>query len=318
MRGREMVTMGKGSGFGKIVLFGDHFVVYGLPGIASSINDLTVATIEKAEKFEFIDNRPATEGYKEKKQCEIESSLKLILDAMRIDAGRTPVKITLSGDLFCTSGVGASAAMATAVARAFSDYFSLNLDDEEINKIAFEGEKGAAGGTTTGIDNTCSTFGGVIWFRRDVLAGRNKIESIKVRKPIEMVLGNTGLTSVTSAVISDVRELKAKNTEKFEKIFGEYEKMVREGRLALEQYDLKRLGTLMNQNHKLLQQMEVSCRELDFLVNLAKEHGAQGAKMTGTGRGGYMVALTPGEKVQEKVAKAIEKQGFNSLRTKIG
>ena len=74
----------------------------------------------------------------------------------------------------------------------------------------------------------------------------------------------------------------------------------------------------MNENHKLLQQIEVSTRELDFLVNVAKEHGALGAKLTGGGLGGNMIALTPGRDLQEEVANAFEKEGFQTLKTVIG
>ena len=74
----------------------------------------------------------------------------------------------------------------------------------------------------------------------------------------------------------------------------------------------------MDRNHKLLQDIEVSCKELDLLVEIAREQGALGAKLTGGGLGGYMVALTPGEVLQEAVASAMEKEGFSVLRTKIG
>ena len=94
--------------------------------------------------------------------------------------------------------------------------------------------------------------------------------------------------------------------------------MAHEARKALESYDLKAVGKLMNENHKQLQEIEVSCKELDFLVGLAREQGAIGAKMTGGGLGGNMVALTPGKDLQEKVARAMEKEGFEVLKMKIG
>jgi mevalonate kinase len=74
----------------------------------------------------------------------------------------------------------------------------------------------------------------------------------------------------------------------------------------------------MNKNHEMLQQIGVSCDELDALVDLARDNGALGAKMTGTGRGGYMVALTPSRELQERVAVEIERKGFQALRTTIG
>jgi len=87
---------------------------------------------------------------------------------------------------------------------------------------------------------------------------------------------------------------------------------------AFQEEDYIELGKLMNENHKLLQQIEVSTRELDFLVNIAREHGAYGAKLTGGGLGGNMIALTPGKNLQEEVATAFEKEGFQTLKTVIG
>lgn len=87
---------------------------------------------------------------------------------------------------------------------------------------------------------------------------------------------------------------------------------------ALQEENYKEIGKLMNENHKLLQQIGVSSRELDFLVSIAREQGALGAKLTGGGLGGNMIALTPGKDLQENVANAIEKEGFQILKTVIG
>lgn len=309
--------MAEGRGFGKVILFGEHFVVYGLPAIASAVGDKTIAKIEKSDKYELVDNRPATEGYKVKKKGEMERSMKLILDFMKIDIEKNPVKITLSGNLFCTSGIGASAAMATSIARAFSDYFNLNLNDEQINRISYEGEKGSAG-TPSGIDNTCATFGGLLWFEKNLQGGENKIELLEIKQPIEIVLGNTGLSSVTSEVVADVKKAKEANPEKYDKIFKEYERLVKEARGSLESYDLEKIGKLMDENHRLLKEMNLSCEEAEKIISIAKENGALGAKITGTGRGGYVITLTPGEELQEKVAKAIESAGFMVIKSKIG
>lgn len=309
--------MAEGCGFGKIILFGEHFVVYGLPGIASAISDKTIARIEKSRKFELVDNRPAIEGYKDEKKGEMERSMKLILDFMRIDVAKTPVKITLSGNLLCASGIGASAAMATSVARAFSGYFNLGLDDDQINRISYEGEKGSAG-TPSGIDNTCATFGGLLWFEKNMQGRENKIELIETKKPIEIVLGNTGISKETKEVVADVRKAKEADPKKYERIFSEYRKLVEEGRQALESGDNKKIGKLMDENHRLLKEMGLSCPEVEMIISAAKKAGATGAKITGTGRGGYVILLTPRKDLQEKVAKAIEATGFRTMKTKIG
>jgi mevalonate kinase len=309
--------MAEGYGFGKIILFGEHFVVYGLPAIASAIGDKTIAKIEKTKKFELVDKRPATDGYKVTKKDEMDRSMKLILDFMKIDPVKTPVKITLSGNLFCTSGIGASAAMATSVARAFSEYFNLSLNDEQVNRISYEGEKGSAG-TPSGIDNTCATFGGLLWFEKNLKGGENKMELIKAKRPIEIVLGNTGISQETKLVVEYVKKAKEADPKKYENIFNDYLKIVKEARSVLEKGDITKLGKLMDENHRLLKAMNLSCKQAEEIISIAKANGAAGAKITGTGRGGYVILLTPGKATQDKVAKAIEAKGYKMMKTTIG
>lgn len=308
--------MGEGSGYGKVILFNEHFVVYGIPAIASAIGSKTVAKVElfEGKGWSIKDDRPATPGYKEEKLDHQRESIERILEAAGIDANLAPIKIILEGDLKAASGVGASAASCAAIARALSHQFNLGFTDERINEIAYEGEKGYHG-TPSGIDNTAATFGGLIWF---VKGKPNFMERLKLKEPVEIVMGNTGVVANTKAAVAGVRERKDKEPEKYNKIFDEANELAKEARKALESYDLEAVGRYMNRNHELLQSIEVSSKDLDFLVELARNHGALGAKMTGGGLGGYMVALTPGKDVQEKVAKTMEKEGFETLRTKIG
>jgi mevalonate kinase len=308
--------MGKGSGFGKVILFNEHFVVYGVPSIVSAINRATTATVERSdgEGWTLNDDRKATPGYKEEKLEDQKDSIDRILKAAGIDLKESPIKITLGGDLVAASGIGASAASCAAIARALSDEFELGFLDDRINELAYEGEKGYHG-TPSGVDNAAATYGGLIWF---VKGEPNMIERMKLKEPVEIVMGNTGLVADTKAAVAGVRERKEKNPEKYSKLFKEAEALAHKARGALERYDMKAVGKLMNENHKLLQAIEVSCKELDALVEVARANGAYGAKMTGGGLGGNMVALTPGKELQEKVAGAIEKEGFDALRTKIG
>lgn len=308
--------MGRGIGFGKVILFGEHFVVYGVPSIVSAIDKVTTATVERSEGsgWTLEDNRPSTPGYKEEKLEQQKESIDRILKAAGIDTAETPIKITFGGDLVAASGIGASAASCAALARALSEEFNLGLTDEQINELAYEGEKGYHG-NPSGIDNTAATYGGLIWFVR---GKPNVMERIKLKHPVEVVMGNTGLVANTKAAVAGVRERKEKFPEKYEKIFNEARELAFMARKALEDHDLKRVGKLMDENHRQLQAIEVSCRELDQLVELAKANGALGAKMTGGGLGGNMVALTPGKELQDRVARAIEKEGFDVLKTRIG
>jgi len=307
---------GEGIGFGKAILFNEHFVVYKIPAIVSALGNYTVAKVTSSDKpgWQLEDNRKATPNYKEDKIDQQKTSIDNIIKKMEVDLSKNGIKIVLNGTLYCASGIGASAASCVAIARALDDNYSLNLSNEEINNIAYEGEKGYHG-TPSGIDNTASTFGGLIWFEK---GEKNIMDKITLHNPVEIVMGNTGKVANTTAAVAGVRERKEKDPTKYEPIFDRAENIAYLAKDALIDEDYREVGKLMNENHKLLQQIEVSSKELDFLVKLAREYGAYGAKLTGGGLGGNMIALTPGKDLQDDVANAIEKEGFQTIKTVIG
>ena len=309
--------MGKGSGYGKVILFGEHFVVHGVPGIASAIDSTADAEVKKVPSgIDVEDSRKGAKGYAEEKRLQQIESIERMLKALNMPK-ETAMKIWLGGNLPGFSGLGASAASSVAIARAITEEFRLSLSDEKINSVAYEAEKAYAG-NPSGIDNTAATFGGLIWFRKNLAGGPDFVEKLNIRKPVEIIIGSTGKVANTKAMVEGVADRKKKNPQKFNPLFKRAEELACEGKKALEAYDLKRLGELMNENHTLLQGIEVSSKELDLLVSIARAQGALGAKLTGGGGGGCMTALTPGKELQDKVAKAIEKEGFEVLRTKIG
>jgi len=310
--------LGRGSGFGKVILFGEHFVVHGVPGIVSAIDSTADAEVRKiGEGITVKDERKGAKGYTGKKRTQQRESIERMLKTMGINPEKASLEIWLGGSLPGFSGIGASAASSVAIARAIVEEFEMHLSDERINEIAYEGEKAYAG-TPSGIDNTAATFGGLIWFKRNLGGGPNTIEKLSIREPVEIVIGNTGIVADTKEMVAGVAERKKSNPEKYNPLFKQAEELAFTARKALEEFDLRKVGKLMNENHRLLREIEVSCRELDYLVNLARDQGAFGAKLTGGGGGGCMVALTPTEELQETVAKAMEKEGFKVLRTKIG
>ncbi|MHA2244830.1 MAG: mevalonate kinase [Candidatus Hodarchaeales archaeon] len=310
---------GKGSGYGKTILFGEHFVVYGVPALASAIGDTTTCLVEfkDGEGYELIDDRPQVPGYKEKKFDEQQVSIKNVLDFMGVNLDEKAMKIKFGGELVCASGVGASAASCVSLARAINDEFNLGWNEEKINAAAYEGEKGYHG-TPSGIDNTASTFGGLVYFVRNLEGGSNTIETIKLKKPIELVIASSGITANTAVVVGDVRKKKEENPEWFEDVVKEYQEVIENGRESLENMELERVGQLMNKNHELLQKITVSNDVLDNMIKHARDNGALGAKVTGTGRGGNMIALTPGSELQDKVYNALKDAGHPAWKTLIG
>jgi len=293
--------------------------VYGLPAIASALTSFTTAEVKvvMGNGWTVDDQRPATPGYKKKKFNEAMQSIKNVLEYLKIDTEIQKLEIKFAGNLIAASGVGASAAQCTSLSRALNDTFDLNLNDEKINEAAYEGEK-AYHGTPSGIDNTASTYGGLIWFVKNLTGGKNTMELLKSPKKIPLIIANSGITASTTEVVADVRRLKEESPEKFEKIFSQYENLAAEAKKVLLEGDIVKIGSLMNQNHELLQAVTVSGEINDQLVEIALKNGSIGAKMTGTGRGGLVIALAENEELQDKIIKAIEKKGYEAWKTMIG
>ena len=312
------VIMGKGSAFGKTILIGDAFVLKEVPAIVSSIPFETECIVERLDEglgWILTDNRTEVPGYKEKKKEQQVGSINRILEVMKIDVQKNPIKITYGGSLLAGSGVGASAASCVSLARALSDEFKLNLSIEDINQIGWEGEF-AYHGIPSGVDNTASTFGGLILYH--IKNEQKTWKRINIKKPVEVVLANSGVTADTSKLDAHVEAQEQKEPDLFKKRLQTVTEQAFKMKKALEDYDLQKVGKLMTANHKILIDMDLSHEKLIYLCNLAIKLGALGAKVTGGGRGGYMNALTPGQQLQEKVASAMEEEGFKVIRAKIG
>jgi mevalonate kinase len=311
------IYMGKGSGYGKVILFGEHFVVHGIPGIVSAMESATDAIVTKAVVgLNIKDDRKTSKGYSEKKRLQQIESIERMLIAMKLDV-KTPLDIWIGGSLPGFSGLGASAASSVAIARAISEEFCLNLSDERINQVAYEAEIAYAG-NPSGIDNTASTYGGLMWFKKDSAGGSDFVERLNVQGQIEIVICSTGIVADTKAMVEGVAERRKANPAKYDPLFEQAENLAIVGRKALEAGDLHEVGMLMNRNHTILQEIGVSSAELDHLVDVARKQGAIGAKLTGGGGGGCMVALAPGADLQARVANAFKAEGFEVLTTKIG
>ncbi len=312
--------MGRGTGYGKTILIGDQFVLEGVPAVVSSIPYETEATVERTEGKGWVlnDNRKEVPGYKKSKEKLQVQSISRILNVTGIDTDKTPIRITLGGSLLAGSGVGASAAGCVSLARALNDEFDLGLSVDEINHIAWEGEF-AYHGEPSGVDNTASCYGGLMLFQlRDGNKEQKIVEKIKVKRPVEVVLGNSGVSADTRKLDELVEREQNKDSEGFRKRLELITEQAFGVKKALEAYDLETIGKIMTENHSILIDMGLSHERLIYLCNLARKKGALGAKLTGGGMGGYMVALTPGKELQSRVAEAMEEEGFAVIRATVG
>jgi len=309
--------MAKGSGFGKTILIGDQFVLDEVPAIVSSIPFETVATVERTQGEGWVleDNRIEVPGYKDKKKEQQARSIDKILEVMKIDIKKTPLKITYGGTLLAGSGVGASAASCVSLARALDAEFKLGYSIEQINHVAWQGEF-PYHGIASGVDNTASTYGGLIFFH--IKDGQQHFERVHTPRPFEIVLANSGITANTALLDEFIDKQKKSDPKLFASRLKLIADQVREMRQALEAGDLDAVGRIMTRNHEVLISLDMSHEILDYLCKLALEKGALGAKVTGGGRGGYMVALTPGKDLQDAVATAFDKEGYKVIRTAIG
>lgn len=309
--------MGKGSAFGKTILIGDQFVLEEVPAIVSAIPFETTAEVKRIEGkgWELVDNRVEVPGYKDKKKEQQVGSINRILDVMKIDLSEVRLRITYGGSLLAGSGVGASAASTVSLARALNDEFGMGYTIEQINHVGWEGEF-PYHGIPSGVDNTASTYGGLLLFW--VKGQEQHFEKVAAKTPLHIVLGNSGVTANTALLDDYIAEMKAKDPAGFESRMQAIRAQVFEMKSALQAGDLKKVGAIMTANHEILIAMGLSHEKLVYLCNLALKMGALGAKVTGGGRGGYMNALTTGPEMQEAIAAAMEAEGFKVIRTTIG
>ncbi|MFH0898396.1 MAG: mevalonate kinase [bacterium] len=306
--------MSIGFGYGKVILLGEHFVVHGLPALVSALPLQTTAQIKKigCARSILVDKRPKVPSFVDTKKEAYTRLLQEILGFMNI---KEQVEIELGGDLVVTSGgVGASAATSVSIARALNSTFELQWSDEKINHAAWFGEK-EIHGNPSGIDNTAATFGGLFLFRRMHELGKFLSTPIPLLSPVEIVIADSAHVSDTKKSIEYMAHFTKESGSKAKQFFQEYLHIVESAQKACSENDLKMLGDLMNKNHEILGSCGISCRELDVMVDRARQAGALGAKLSGTGQGGIIVALTPGKQLQEQVSSALRKNGYMTIKT---
>lgn len=301
----------------KIILFGEHSVVYGYPAIATAINLRAYVTASSAANNAFnITSTQLPRAYtvpfsNSIPENEIPSQVKPIVYAIIVTQKyldkHTPLNIHIDSKIPMGAGLGSSAAVNVATVAAVSSYYGVSLDKQTISKLAFEAEK-IVHGTPSGIDNTISTFGGLIYYQK------GKIEQINSTKEFHLVVGNTLISRQTKVLVAKVRSLKELLPSVVVKIFSSIGDVVNLAKEELISGNIEKLGFLININHGLLESIGVSHKKLSELVHTALSAGALGAKLTGAGGGGCMFALVKKENLTI-VADAIKQAGGEPIVT---
>jgi hydroxymethylglutaryl-CoA reductase len=303
-----------GCGHGKIILFGEHAVVYGKRAIAAPVPLAVHAKVVDTDNGVWI-VMPRW-GVEQRlhdnpqNRSSIEETGALILNELGLKS--RAMRIEVYSEIPRAMGLGGSAAVAVAIIRALDAHFELGLSDNDVNRFAFRAEE-VAHGTPSGIDNTVATFGRPILYRAGTPP---EMEELYFAQPIRFVIGITGSESLTARTVARVRVARDKNRPVIDRVFRGIDALTGQALAAIKRHDLERLGDLMNVCHGLLNSLQVSSWELEELIQIAREHGALGAKLTGGGGGGSMIALCPED--SERVIQAMNASGYQAFEVSVG
>lgn len=284
-------------GAGKIILLGEHVVVHGQPAIVAGLERGVDVAVEPGGALPALDARVAAAAQ---------------LAARLVGVAPEGFGLRIAGDLPVGMGLGSSAALAVALVRALAESAAIELSAEVVAAHAHEIER-LFHGTPSGVDSTAATYGGLLWFEAGPPPHH---ERLRARGPLPMVVVLSRTAHATAKTVGSLRERAAAAPEVYRPVFAAVGELVRAARHAIEQDDRRRLGELMTMNHGLLRACGVSTPELDAIVDDALALGARGAKLTGAGGGGAVIAL-PGD-ASEPLARALAARGHDCFTLDLG
>jgi len=307
----------------KVILFGEHFVVYGEPAIVLAIDKRVYAKVEPRQdkRLHLHSANLNLAGYFEDGFFQVEQGsakeakskfdpLKLVVEnVLEIYGEDVGLDIEVDSAVPVAAGLGTSAAVAVALTAAVGSLLKVKVSKEAILRISYEAEK-IVHSTPSEIDPTISTFGGALLFQTDT-----GFKPLDVKADVPLVIGYTGVQRSARAQVAKVQNTKKKYSGVIDHMMKAAREIVLKALDALRDGDLEALGDLMNINHALLYGLGVSDESLEWLINAARKAGALGAKLTGAGGGGCMVALAENERL-EQVSEAIQRSGGSPFVTR--
>lgn len=297
---------------GKVILFGEHFVVYGVKAILCSINKKVTVTAEKTSERKISINSKIgkLEIEPDKPISEINSPLKpfYYLANKSIENKDSGIRIQIDSEIPLGAGLGSSSACCVAGAAAIFKLFG-NISREEVLKLAIEAER-TIFENTSGADCTVCTYGGIMEYDKN--KGFKKIE---YEPNFQLVIINSNIEHSTQSMVSKVKEFENKNTEEFSRLSDLESKLVEDVLKLVKENKIQEIGQKMNQNQKYLENIGISNKELTKMIRIGQE-SSFGAKITGSGGGGCIFALTNESNLQN-ILKKFKDNNYECFSTKI-
>ena len=307
----------EGTARGKVILFGEHAVVYGIPAIAVGIERGARATAARLDGGGPSTLRVRDWNISVREDDEATPLARAFRDLLSLtrEAGGAvdPVSVDAEADLPPGGGLGCSAALGVAVARALDPA----APDEVIAERAGVWER-VFHGNPSGGDAAVSALGGCVLFERGAGSEKPTITRIRVPGVFQLCIGNTGQASSTRSMVEAVARLRERRPETTQRAFDAIHTLVKNARLAIEAADRNAVGQLLDLNQMLLSGLFVSTPEIEQMCGSARAAGALGAKLTGAGGGGCVVALVDTAEVGAKVLAAWKREGFEGFLTTFG
>ena len=297
---------------GKVILFGEHFVVYGVKAILCSINKRVTVTAEKTSERKISINSKIgkLEIEPDKPISEINSPLKpfYYLANKSIENKDSGIRIQIDSEIPLGAGLGSSSACCVAGAAAIFKLFG-NISREEVLKLAIEAER-TIFENTSGADCTVCTYGGIMEYDKN--KGFKKIEH---EPNFQLVIINSNMEHSTQSMVSKVKEFENKNKEEFSKLSNLESKLVEDVLKLVKENKIQEIGQKMNQNQEYLENIGISNKELTKMIRIGQE-SSFGAKITGSGGGGCIFALTNESNLQN-ILKKFKDNDYECFSTKI-
>ncbi len=300
----------------KVTLFGEHAVVYGFPALVAAVPIYVTVEAEPSEKLvlesgpivlnsleiEIRENRIELGG---KASQEVKKYFSYIVSALE-ELGVNKVKLSVKSELPVGAGMGTSAAVTVATLQAVNKLFSLGLDKKDIHKIAWDVERKVQGKASP-MDTAASTYGGLLKVWKE--GNEWHLKNLELPSEFEFVVGVFKKMKTTGKIVAEVaRKLEGPNGSLYWEIMKTIGKVVEEAEKVITKYDLEKLGELMNLNHALLEALGVVDSQTAYAVRKVIELGGYGAKISGAGHGGALIALVPQDKIQ-KILSVLEMVG---------